>query len=138
VPDQESVYPSAEPGLLRSAISNEIVRLHARYYGRGPTRARTFLGREFALCVLEDVFTPAEHTLVRAGKADAVYSTRMAFQDALHDEFVATVERVTGRTVRAFMSQVHLEPDVAAELFLFEPLDGPGLDGNEEVTPRDG
>jgi uncharacterized protein YbcI len=34
---------------------------------------------------------------------------------------VAAVERITGRQVRAFMSQIHFNPDVAVEIFLLEP-----------------
>ena len=49
----------------------------------------------------------------------------MAFQEAVRDDFVAIVEAATRRTVRAFVSQIHIEPELAAELFLFEP---------EEVT----
>ena len=35
------------------------------------------------------------------------------------------MERETGREVRAFLSQVHFDPDVAAEIFL------PEADGGE-------
>ena len=108
----------------RSAISNAVVRLHAEYYGRGPTKARTHLHDDFAMVMLEEVFTPAERTLIRAGKYDQVVSMRSAFHDALSADFVQAVEQITGRTVRAFMSQVHLEPEVAMELFVFDPLDG--------------
>jgi uncharacterized protein YbcI len=115
-----------------SAISSGVVRLHAHYYGRGPTRAKTFLRDEYALTVLEDVFTTAERTLVRAGCADQVKAARAAFQEAMRDEFVAIVEEATGRRVRAFIGALHIEPELATELFLFE-------DGQEQdVIERDG
>jgi uncharacterized protein YbcI len=113
--------PRPEPGVLASQVSREIVRVHARLYGRGPTRAKTFLGNDYALCILEDVFTRAEETLIGAGNAAQVQSTRLAFQDAVEGEFTSIVEGVTGRRVRAFVSQVHIEADLAVELFLFEP-----------------
>jgi uncharacterized protein YbcI len=118
----ESIEPPPRPevGSIGSQISREIVRLHARLYGRGPTKAKTFLTDDYALCVLEDVFTPAEHTLIRAARSDNVEANRRAFQEAVEGELVATVEDATGRRVRAYLSQVHIGAEVAVELFLFE------------------
>jgi uncharacterized protein YbcI len=124
--------PRPEPGLLPSQISREIVRVHARLYGRGPTRAKTFLNDEYALCILEDVFTRAEQTLIGAGNAAQVQSTRHAFQEAVEDEFTSTVEAVTGRRVRAFVSQIHIEANLAVELFLFERSVEPDAATKEE------
>jgi uncharacterized protein YbcI len=119
--------PSEPEGLdhptQASGISREIVRLHARLFGRGPTRAKTYLTSTYALCVLEDVFTRAEKTLVDAGNVEQVHATRRAFQDACSPDFVELVESITGRRVKAFLSQIHLEPELAVELFLFEPDD---------------
>lgn len=112
---------TAERSAVSADISREIVRLHARLFGRGPTRAKTFLHEEYALCLLEDVLTRAEKTLVGAGNIEQVHATRMAFQEAVRDDFVAIVEAATGRRVRAFLSQIHVEPELAAELFLFDP-----------------
>jgi uncharacterized protein YbcI len=126
----ESGSPAqSEPGLLSSQISREIVRVHARLYGRGPTRAKTFLGDDYALCILEDVFTRAEHTLIGAGNAQQVRANRLAFQDAVGAEFTAIVEGVTARRVKAFVSQIHIESNLAVELFLFEP-DADGASAN--------
>jgi uncharacterized protein YbcI len=124
--------PSArvDIGRVASAISRQIVQLHARLYGRGPTRAKTYMHEDYALTVLEDIFTPAERTLIRAGKGDHVFTTRRAFKDAVQPDFVAVVEAATGRKVRAFISQVHLSTDSAVELFLFEAREGGvGSDG---------
>jgi hypothetical protein len=41
-------------------------------------------------------------------------------------DFTTLVETHTGRRVRAFMSQVHLEPDVDVEIFVLEPSPGTG------------
>src|SRR5690242_8965497 len=59
-------------GFARSAVANAIVRLHAEYYGRGPTRARAHVADDHVLVVLEDVFTTAERTLVAAGRGEHV------------------------------------------------------------------
>src|SRR4051794_10360973 len=111
----------SDRGSARSAIANAIVRLHAEHYGRGPTRARAHVAEDFVLIVLEDVFTTAERTLVRAGRGEHVTAARRAFADTMGELFIAAVELSTGRKVRAFMSQTHLEPEMAVELFVLEP-----------------
>ena len=88
------------------------MQLHARLYGRGPTRAKTYITSDYALSVLEEIFTPAERTLIAAGKGEHVQATRMAFQEAVQAEFVAIVEEITGRGCRALISQVHLETGI--------------------------
>ncbi len=124
-------------GPMAAAISDSIVRLHTQFYGRGPTKARTFLSEEYALCVLEDVLTTAERTLIRSGRSSHVQTTRLAFQELMRDEFVGVVESVTGRTVRAFMSTIHIDPEVAIEVFLFDPPESEAsVDGAE--GSRDG
>ena len=99
-------------------------------FGRGPTKARSYLQRDFALCVLQDVFTQAERTLIDTGSAEHVRDTRVKFQDALRDEFISIAERVTGRTVRVFISQVDPDTDVAAELFIFDELPPESSEGS--------
>jgi uncharacterized protein YbcI len=121
----------AETGAIASQISREIVRLHANLYGRGPTKAKTHLSDEFAMCILEEVFTQAEKTLIRAGNTEQVKATRDAFQDAVETQFREVVETATGRQVRAFVSVVNTDIDAAFEIFLFENNDrGENHDGN--------
>ncbi len=133
--DPRSDIGRSDIGQLSSLVSRQIVQLHARLYGRGPTRAKTYITTDYALSVLEEIFTPAERTLIAAGKGEHVQTTRMAFQDAVQSEFVTIVEETTGRPVRALISQVHLETGSAIELFLFEPrssasaTDGASADG---------
>jgi uncharacterized protein YbcI len=117
--------PATDRATIAADISREIVRLHARLFGRGPTRAKTFVYDDFALCILEDVLTRAEKTLAAAGNIEQVHATRTAFHGAVRDDFIQIVENATGRTVRAFVSQIHVEPELAAELFLFEPSGEP-------------
>jgi uncharacterized protein YbcI len=117
-----SLPSGPDRGALVAQLSREIVQLHARMFGRGPTKARSYLQRDFALCVLQEVFTQAERTLIESGSREHVRDTRLKFQDAVRDEFISIAERVTGRTVRVFISQVDPDTDVAAELFIFEEL----------------
>ena len=113
----------AEIGAMSSNISREIVRLHAQLYGRGPTKAKTYLDEDYALCILQDIFTPGERTLISTGYASQVQATRTAFQEAVEVQFTEAVEAATGRVVKAFLSQIHVGSDLAAELFLFEARD---------------
>src|SRR5215218_5066953 len=92
---------------LLQDVSNEMVRLYKEQFGRGPTRVRTdWAGHDALLCTLQDSMTPAERNLVAMGEHQRLRDTRMFFQYASVDEFVSTVERITGRTVRAFVSGI--------------------------------
>ena len=108
-------------GQQLSAISNGITRLHRDHYGRGATTVRTIMQRNYVMCVLEDIYTPIERTLIDAGREDAVRETRTIFQDTMKPQFVQIVERALGRKVLAFMSQVCFDPDMSAEIFILEP-----------------
>jgi len=103
------------------AISNGITRLHRDHYGRGATTVRTVMQRNYVMCMLEDIYTPVERTLIDAGRSDAVRDTRTIFQDTMRPGFVEIVEKALERKVVAFMSQVHFDPDMSAEIFVLEP-----------------
>lgn len=121
--DRPDLPDSPARGALVSQLSREIVQLHARLYGRGPTKARSYLHGDYAVCVLEEVFTTAERTLIVAGSGDHVSDTRKKFQDAVKQEFIEVVERITERTVRVFLSQVDVEANLALEFFIFAEPD---------------
>jgi uncharacterized protein YbcI len=108
----------ASLGEARATISNEITRLHREYYGRGPTKARTYIQDDLVAVVLQETFTRAERTLVDRGEIDAIQQIRRRFQQQMGDEFTAIVEQATGRKVRAFLSETNLEADVSVEIFL--------------------
>jgi uncharacterized protein YbcI len=110
----------SDSGAMLAAITREIVRLHAAHYGKGPTKARSYLNGDALFCLMQDTLTAAERTLVERGQGEAVHAMRRAFQDAMADEFSALVERQSGRRVRAFLSQTSLDPDVDVEIFVLE------------------
>jgi uncharacterized protein YbcI len=105
-------------GAVRARISNEMVRLHSEYYGRGPTKARVYSEADLVVVVLEETFTPAEKTLIARGEADGIQDIRRRFQRAMADQFRSLVEQATGREVRSFMSETDLDNDIAVEVFL--------------------
>jgi uncharacterized protein YbcI len=119
---------------LTAAISRELVSLHKQFYGRGPVRARTYLVDDTVLCVLEGGFTVVERTLIEVGRAAAVHEMRTSFQAAMRAQFTAIVESALGRGVRAYLSQVHTDPEVAVEVFLLDP-EGTGAEDGDTSEP---
>lgn len=108
-------------GGLASAISNGVVRLLRDYTGRGPTRARTHIDGDLVSVVLEDTLTKGERSLVQDGETALVLQARHAYQRTMRPYLVALVEQLTGRRVRAFLSDNHIDPDIAIESFVLEP-----------------
>jgi uncharacterized protein YbcI len=66
--------------------------------------------------------TVAERSMVKRGENLRVNETRLWFQEATRDEFIHTVETITGRKVRAFMSGMDSYADVGVETFALEPI----------------
>ena len=113
-----------ERGKMLASISNAILGIHRQYYGRGASRARTVMGADYVICFLEGIYTPVERTLIDAGRFDAVQETRAAFQETMREKFSDAVEQAVGRKVIGFLSQVHVDPDLAVETFILEGADG--------------
>ena len=97
------------------------MRLHKDYYGKGPTKAKTFLVDDTVVCILGGGFTAVERTLIESGREQVVRDIREAFQRAMDERFTAVIEEALGRRVVAYMSQMHVDPDVAVEVFLLQP-----------------
>jgi uncharacterized protein YbcI len=108
-------------GQVAAAISVAVVRVLGEYTGRGPTQARTYINRDAVTVLLHDTLTKGERQLASGGNAPVVLRTRTIFQEMMRPALVASVEELTGRTVVAFMSANHIDPDMAAETFVLEP-----------------
>jgi uncharacterized protein YbcI len=110
-------------------ISNAMVRNFKELFGRGPTRARTYwCDDDVLVVVLEETLTAAERNLVAMGEQQRLRETRLFFQHATVREFCEPVERITGRTVRAFSSACDADTDgLSVETFILHPrgYDGP-------------
>ncbi len=113
---------SSSAGSLPAAISNTVVRLLREYTGRGPTRARTTIRDNVVLVMLEQTLTKGEQSLAAKGRGEKVIEIRHEFQEAIREESSARVAELTGRSVTAMLSANHLDPDLAAEIYV---LDGP-------------
>jgi uncharacterized protein YbcI len=107
-------------GRIAAAISRAVVQLFSEQTGRGPTKARTTVDGDLVVVLLRDGMTHGERTLVLRGKEAEVLQLRRAFQDAMSQDLVAVVERLTERSVRGFMSANHTQPDLAAEIFVLD------------------
>ena len=114
-------------GEMRATICGEIVRLQAEYYGKGPTRAKTYIVEDLVVVVLEESFTRAEKTLAERGEKDAIEHIRRRFQQQMTDDFTSVVEQATGRKVRVFLSETNIDQDVSVETFLL-------ADGRTDMT----
>ena len=108
-------------GSPNAEISRSAVQLLREYTGRGPTRARTTINSDSVMIVLGDILTKGERKLAESGKAQRVLDVRHDFQMVVREELVAVVERTLDRKVIAFMSDNHLDPDLAVEVFILNP-----------------
>jgi uncharacterized protein YbcI len=107
---------------LLSAVTDSMVALHERYHHRKPVTAKTqMLGDDLLACVLGGVYTDVEQTMIELERAPTVKGTRSAFQNAMQHKFINEVERLSGRTVSAFISDSHVGPDMEIELFMLTP-----------------
>jgi uncharacterized protein YbcI len=128
-----------QPDLGRQAvqISNALSRNHREHFGRGPGSVKTIINRGFVVSFLEEIYTPLERTMIEGGRPDLAYEARHAFQMMMQETDIAIVEQATGRKVRAFMSQNHIGPDIAVEIFVLEPHAEERIGDLEDVnSPR--
>jgi len=131
---QNSPQDRPEGGALNAAISQAIVHLLAESTGRGPTKARTTIDRDLIVVLLQNALTPGERYLADRDRGEQVEGMRRAYQAAMSSDCMTAVERLTGRTVLAFMSANHIDPDLAAEVFVLEPQSSPA----DETEARSG
>ena len=118
---------------LETRIADQISLLQADYYGVPPKGARAFvIPGELVVVVLHETFTPAEKVLISHGDADAIQHSRRRFQQLSCDDFTAVVEQATGEQVKSFLSETHLESEVAVEIFLMAGEDRTHMEAFEE------
>ena len=116
-------HPAQAHGDVLTAISDGIVALLKEYYGRGPTRAKSYYEDDIVVCLLRGGFTRVEQTLLEGGRGSAVIQQRMEFQELMRDRFAEVIEGATGRPVIGFMSGNQQHPDIMCEVFILAPTD---------------
>jgi|SRR5687767_1571788 uncharacterized protein YbcI len=108
-------------GELAAEISRTVVRALSETTGRGPTKAKTTIGENGVFVVLQDTLTHGERTLSDAGHGAAVLGLRRRWQAVMQADVSREIEEITGRKVVGFMSDNHIDPDLAVEVFILEP-----------------
>ena len=116
---------SSEPiplagGELNAALTSAMVGIHLEHLGRGPKTASTFHKDNVVVTLMNEVMTPAERSLARGARGDAVTQMRHLFQETMASDYIAAVEQITGQNVIAFISGNHIDPDMAAEVFVLD------------------
>jgi uncharacterized protein YbcI len=107
-------------GELNAAVTREVVRIHTASLGRGPRKSFSFHNGNVIVTVLHEVMSRAERNLAVGGEGDAVLAMRRRFQGSMEKQLRASVEELTGREVVALMSDNHLDPDMAVEVFILD------------------
>ena len=121
--NQHDTESSQAHGDILTAISDGLVALLKEYYGRGPTRVKSYFQDDLVVCLLRGGFSRVEQTLLDGGRGAAVIEQRMEFQDLMRERFETVVEEATGRKVIGFMSGNQQQPDLMCEVFILDPTD---------------
>ncbi len=105
----------------RVRISRGIVKLLKDHYGRGPSRAKTYVMEDVVVVLLEGGFTRVEAMLLAEGHGQAVKDQRALFQEGMRPRFIELIEQETGRKVVSAMSTGDQVADMAVQVFVFQP-----------------
>jgi uncharacterized protein YbcI len=127
-------HGSGERGQVLADISNAVVRIHKRFYGKGPVKARAHLSQDLLTVVLEGGFTRGEQTLHNHGHSQEVVRSRLAMQESIESDYCAAVESILYRSVRSFMSANDPSNDVQAEIFVLHPRGSESLEGESSES----
>lgn len=113
--------PSAEAGgQLLAKLSTEMVRAQKKYFGKGPTQAKSYFVDDMLFIVMQGGLTTAEKTMMDFGEDDRVRDFRQTFENKMTERLCGMVEEVTGRKVLTYQSQILFDPDRVIEIFVFD------------------
>ena len=126
---------AAELSLLED-VSSAVKEVYTEQFGREPGRAHShYVGPDAIACFLRGTLTRAERRLTTLDEHQRLRDMRMLFQYTAEDEFRAAVEKITGRTVIAFISGIDTKADIASEIFLLEGAGPPDGDAAGDGEP---
>ena len=114
-------------GELAAAISKTVVQALARTTGRGPTKARPRSATTASSSCSRTASRAASRHSRTPARAQAVLDLRRRWQGVMQADVSREIEELTGRKVIGFMSDNHIDPDLAVEVFVLEPLPGAGV-----------
>ena len=122
--DQQAEADQERGQGLLAQISNEMVRAQKEFFGKGPTQAKSYMLDDLLLIVMRGGLTTAEKTMLEFGQADQVRQFRQLFENEMTERLTAMIERLTGRNVVNYQSQVMFDPDIVVEMFVFDSTAG--------------
>jgi uncharacterized protein YbcI len=109
-----------EPGgQMLAQLSNEMVRTLKKFYGKGPTSAKSYMLDDLLIIVMRGGMTTAEQTMKDFDQTDRVREFRQTFENEMTGRLIRRVEEITGRKVVTHQSQIMFDPDVIVEMFVF-------------------
>ncbi|HEY5197788.1 MAG TPA: Na-translocating system protein MpsC family protein [Solirubrobacteraceae bacterium] len=120
---REDKKPPEAHGDVLTAVSDGMVGLLREFYGRGPSRAKSYYEDDLVVCLLRGGFSRVEQTLLEGGRGASVIAQRMEFQELMRGRFEAVIQHATGRRVIGFMSGNQQDPDIMCEVFILAPTD---------------
>jgi uncharacterized protein YbcI len=103
-----------------AAIAREMSRLKSDLYGKGPTASKAYQNDDIVFCVLRGGLTQVEQALVKSNDESLVRQVRLRFQEHMRPSFEGAVERITGRRVLTYNSQILFDPDMVIEVFVLD------------------
>ena len=118
--ETDSRNTGQEGGGMLSSLSNAMVQAQKEFFGKGPTQARSYILDDMLLIVMRGGLTTAERTMLNFGHPDQVRQFRQLFENEMTGRLTDMVERLTGRKVATYQSQIMFDPDVVVEMFVFD------------------
>lgn len=116
----EDLPPIGEEQL--ASVSEALSEMHERYHGRRPASTHSqMMGDDMLACLMGDVYTDVEKTMIELQRQAVVHETRSTFETTMEQRFIKAVEGITKRTVARFISAHHVGPDLELELFVLAP-----------------
>ncbi|HWC25853.1 MAG TPA: Na-translocating system protein MpsC family protein [Solirubrobacteraceae bacterium] len=101
-------------------VTDAVVRVWARKHGHGPESGKSYQNDNLVFTVLHKAMTPQERTLLDTDDRRLIRQVRSAFEDALRDEYLATIGQIVGARVIDYHSQVLFSAELTVEVFVLE------------------
>ncbi len=116
----EPQHASGGHGDLLARISTEMVRTQKQFFGKGPTKAKSYMLDDFLIIVMRGGVTVAEKTMLEADRERLVREFRQEFENEMGGRLIGMIQDLTGRKVVSYQSQILFDPDLVFEIFVFD------------------
>ncbi len=115
-----------------------MVRAQKRFFGKGPTEAKSYMLDDLLIIVMRGGLTTAERTMLEFGQPDQVRQFRQLFANEMTERLTDMIEELTGRKVLTYQSQIMFDPDLVVEMFVFDsPVSGKARAATAEGQTHD-